>query len=231
MKRADPFYSSQRWLKLRASALRRDEYLCQLEARRGRQVEAQVVHHIFPREQYPEYQWALWNLVSVTEENHRQMHEKFTGALSTAGRRLQEETAERRGVPLSRLVLVCGLPGSGKSSYVKRHLLGGLVYDLDYIAGAFRLDGPHGKRSEAARRMANSMAVPFAQNARRFAGLVFVIRTAPKVEELERIDPDEIIICGHGSRIEPDMDVDGMRARLRAVREWAELNRVCVGDG
>ena len=224
------FYKSKRWLKLRAAALRRDRHQCQLEARRGRLVEAQVVHHIFPREQFPEYQWELWNLISVTAENHKQLHEKYGGKLSTVGERLRAEVAAREGIKLSRLVLVCGLPGSGKTTYTKDHLMGGLCYDLDAIAGAFRLEGPHGPRHDAARRMANTMALPFAVNARHYAGLVFVIRTAPKLYEVERLEPDEIVICNRPPHLTPDMDPDEMTRRLCELREWAEANRIPVEE-
>ena len=210
---ADDFYKSARWQRLRAAALRRDNYQCQLEARRGRLVEAEVVHHIFPREQFPEYQWELWNLISITAENHRQLHEKYGNKLTPVGERLRAEVAAREGIPLSRLVLVGG-DHDGARRYVRGHLLGGLVYDEQAIAGAFRLDAGE---SGAALRMARSMRRAFAVNARRYAGLVFVVAESPSVADVEALEPDELVLCGAG-----DWKKDLM--------EWAAANRIPVEE-
>lgn len=176
-------------------------------------VEAEVVHHIFPREQFPEYQWSLWNLISITAENHRQLHEKYGNKLTPVGERLRAEVAAREGIPLSRLVLVGGDP-DGARRYVRAHLLGGLVYDEQAIAGAFRLGAGE---SSAALRMARSMRVPFAANARRYAGLVFVVAESPGVADVEALEPDELVLCGTG-----DWKKDLM--------EWAAANRIPVEE-
>ena len=222
------FYKSMRWRRLRSAVLRRDGYRDVIELRRGRSVEASIVHHIFPREQYPEYQWERWNLISISRDTHEQLHNRVTGGLSAVGRALQLEISQRQGIPLSRLILVCGLPGSGKTTYVQRHLGGGLAYDLDYLAAAFRLTQPHRERHEAARKLANTLASGFAVNARQYAGTVFIIRTAPAVEDAEQYDPDELVICRNGSGGRAVDDESGMEARLTALREWAEANGVPV---
>lgn len=101
-KRADPFYKSGRWEHLRDIILRRDGYQCQVSKRYGRQVQANTVHHIFPREIYPEYQWQAWNLISVSGKTHDKLHDRVTGDLSAMGAELLRRTARRRGmtVPL-----------------------------------------------------------------------------------------------------------------------------------
>lgn len=48
-------YDSKRWDRIKSLALRRDGYRCQLSKRYGRAVQAEVVHHIYPVEDYPEY--------------------------------------------------------------------------------------------------------------------------------------------------------------------------------
>lgn len=95
----DTFYKSTRWKKLRAAVLRRDKYLCQEAKRYGLTVEATTVHHIFPRDKYPEYEWEPWNLISLSVKEHDEMHRRATGELTEKGRALLYRTAKARGVP------------------------------------------------------------------------------------------------------------------------------------
>lgn len=90
---ADPFYRSRRWEKLRASVLRRDGYMCQDSKRYGKTVQANTVHHIFPRDEYPEYEWEPWNLISLSSKAHDEMHDRATGKLTEKGKRLLDRTA------------------------------------------------------------------------------------------------------------------------------------------
>jgi hypothetical protein len=205
--------------------LRRDGYQCQVTKRYGRRVEATTVHHVFPREEFPEYQWEPWNLISISAHTHELLHNRVTGQLSNAGRALQMEVSQQQGIPLSRLILVCGLPGAGKTTYVQRHLGGGLAYDLDYIAAAFRLNRPHMEHHPPARRMANNLCKAFAVNARRYVGTVYVIRTAPDMDEVTEIDPDSVVIVT--GRVRRGVDgVEDMQGRLDALREWTAANGV-----
>ena len=93
------FYETRRWKKLRASVLRRDGYICRIAWRYGKKVEATTVHHIFPREEYPQYQWEPWNLISVSREAHNALHDRNTDRLTAAGKELMERTARRYGIP------------------------------------------------------------------------------------------------------------------------------------
>ena len=76
---------NKRWQRLRAQALRRDGYRCREAARYGRIEAAQVVHHAWPAEDYPEYAYELWNLVSLSAAAHDAMHDRATRALTAAG--------------------------------------------------------------------------------------------------------------------------------------------------
>lgn len=98
MKKADPFYKSRRWLKLREAVLRRDGYRCQEARRYGKRAEASTVHHVFPRELFPEYQWEPWNLVSLSAEAHGRMHDRVTGELTDKGAELLRRVARRQGI-------------------------------------------------------------------------------------------------------------------------------------
>ena len=78
---------NKRWRRLRALALRRDGYRCREAARYGRREAAQVVHHIWPAEEYPEYAYCLWNLVSLSSAAHDAMHDRATRKLTALGER------------------------------------------------------------------------------------------------------------------------------------------------
>lgn len=82
-KTVDLFYKSARWKKLREKVLRRDGYMCQISKRYGIARKAQTVHHIFPREEFPEYQWCTWNLISLSTEAHNKLHDRNKDALTS----------------------------------------------------------------------------------------------------------------------------------------------------
>ena len=89
--------SNTRWQRLRQRALRRDGYKCREAARYGRVEEATHVHHIWPAEDYPEYAYCLWNLVSLTKRNHEAMHDRITRKLTAQGIRWKNRTPPPSG--------------------------------------------------------------------------------------------------------------------------------------
>ena len=91
-------YKSKRWEKKREKILRRDKYLDKIAARYGRTEEAELVHHIYPAEDYPEYAWEDWNLISVSRKTHNKLHDRNTDKLTAEGTKLMERTVpkERR---------------------------------------------------------------------------------------------------------------------------------------
>ena len=99
LKEHDPFYDSPRWRRLRSAILKRDGYLCQLSKRYGKRVEANVVHHIFPRDKYPQYQWEPWNLISLSIAKHNNLHDRNTDDLTDEGLELLERTARLKNIP------------------------------------------------------------------------------------------------------------------------------------
>lgn len=86
--------NNKRWRLLRERVLRRDGYRCREAARYGKIVEADVVHHIWPAEDYPEYAYCAWNLISLSAEAHDRMHDRITRKLTPLG-----ESWRRRAVP------------------------------------------------------------------------------------------------------------------------------------
>ena len=93
-------YKSKRWKRMRQSILRRDGYLCQISLRYGKSIEADTVHHIFPADRYPEYQWEPWNLISLAGSVHNRMHVRDSQELTDEGRQLMERTARRRNMQI-----------------------------------------------------------------------------------------------------------------------------------
>ncbi len=76
----------------------RDGYRCQLAKRYGKNVPANTVHHIFPRETYPQYQWEEWNLISVSAEMHNELHDRTTNELTDKGIELLKRIARKKGI-------------------------------------------------------------------------------------------------------------------------------------
>jgi len=224
-----PFYNSARWRGLRSRVLRRDGYQSQLSKRYGKNVPANVVHHIFPRDQFPEYQWEPWNLISVTAEEHNKLHDRGTQKLSSEGWALLIRTAKKKGIEVKDMLpqrtLVIGLPGSGKTTYCQHHLQDGLAYDLDLIAQAFRLGDT--SRHDGARRMANDLLMGFVDNANDYAGNVFIIRTAPTIQELEDIEPTRVVYCQH-QYIDRGYDTGGAELRLREAISYCTEHGIPV---
>lgn len=83
---------NKRWQAVRKLALKRDGYLCRESARYGKVVEANVVHHVWPAEDYPEYAYELWNLLSLCQAQHDAMHDRITRALTPLGERWRRRT-------------------------------------------------------------------------------------------------------------------------------------------
>ena len=52
----------------------------------------------YPAEDYPEYAWEDWNLISVSRKTHNKLHDRNTDKLTAEGAKLLERTVpkERR---------------------------------------------------------------------------------------------------------------------------------------
>jgi len=84
-------YNSKRWRKKSKLILKLDIY-DQIEKRYGRYVLAEIVHHIYPADKYPEYAFCAWNLVSVTRKTHNRLHKRDSNDLSDEGKKLMNRT-------------------------------------------------------------------------------------------------------------------------------------------
>ena len=74
--------------------------MCQLSRRYGKNRPADMVHHIFPREDYPQFALCDWNLISLTNSMHDTLHDRNTGQLTAAGLDLMRRTAVKNGIEL-----------------------------------------------------------------------------------------------------------------------------------
>ena len=85
-------YKARRWERLRAQVMRRDGYRCQLSKRFGKAVPADLVHHIYPVDEFPEYAFAPWNLISVSRAAHNKLHDRDSDKLTAEGVALMRRT-------------------------------------------------------------------------------------------------------------------------------------------
>lgn len=94
------YYKTGKWESMRNSILRRDGYQCQLSKRYGKLRQAEVVHHIFPWDEFPEYAYEPWNLISITISEHNKLHDRNTNELTDAGIELLTRTARKYNKPI-----------------------------------------------------------------------------------------------------------------------------------
>ncbi|EPR07663.1 HNH endonuclease [Ruminiclostridium papyrosolvens] len=85
-------YNSKRWERKREHILKRDGYMCQESKRYGKRIDADMVHHIWPADEYPEYAWEDWNLISLANRVHNKMHHRLTKKLTPQGEALRKRT-------------------------------------------------------------------------------------------------------------------------------------------
>lgn len=216
-----------KWKRKREAILKRDGYIDQIVLREtGQRRPADTVHHIFPRSIYPEYTWENWNLISVSAKTHDELHNHFQDSLSEKGERLLRSTALLNGIKISMRTLVVGLPGTGKTTWSKQHLNGGIAYDLDYIATAFRLGDK--EYHAGARHMANDLLKGFVQSVGKYTSNTIVIRAAPTIEEAEAINPDTVVFCSTRYVLRNYGGEDEQEERINTLKKWCEANHITV---
>lgn len=93
-------YKEHRWVNLRKRILIRDKYMDQYLKRYGKFRNADIVHHIFPVEHFPEYQFEEWNLISVSRATHNSFHDRNTNELTDVGLELLVRTARKNNIDI-----------------------------------------------------------------------------------------------------------------------------------
>ena len=101
----------------------------------------EIVHHQVAVGDAPELRLAASNLLTLCRACHRREHARLgTPTPAESSRRSASPYPKQLGRFLSEVVVVCGPPASGKSTYAQEHAASGdIVLDLDVIAAG--LDG------------------------------------------------------------------------------------------
>lgn len=85
-------YNTPQWRHKSAVIMRRDGFLCQMSKRYGKRVDAEVVHHIYPVEDFPQFAFCSWNLIALSRKKHNELHDRSTNELTEAGLALMRRT-------------------------------------------------------------------------------------------------------------------------------------------
>ena len=93
-KLVNPFYKTKRWQRTREAALRKSDYLCQESKQYGKHVQAELIHHIYPLDKYPELAYVHWNLLPVTNAIHNTFHDRDNDEV--IGRGIYRQTKRQR---------------------------------------------------------------------------------------------------------------------------------------
>lgn len=96
----DNDFNLKKWKRLREFVLARDQYVDQELKRYGKRREARYVHHIFPREFFPQWTFEEWNLISLSHETHNRMHDRSGHYLTETGWNLLVRTARKNKIEI-----------------------------------------------------------------------------------------------------------------------------------
>lgn len=75
----DKIYGTARWKRARQTALIRDHYLCQECFRRGKYIQANIIHHIIPLRDDLSKAFDLDNLETICTSCHNKEHPERSG--------------------------------------------------------------------------------------------------------------------------------------------------------
>ena len=69
-------------------------------------MDANTVHHIYPVEDYPKYEYCDWNLISLCEKCHTGMHDRTTNKLTDKGTSLMQRKGPNKSADLSKIMKI-----------------------------------------------------------------------------------------------------------------------------
>lgn len=213
-KETDPFYKSLKWRTLSKGQKKRFPY-CQATDPDGIQcLSTTELHadHIIPRKRGGADTYS--NLQTLCAYHHT--------------RKTLDEQTHYFGRPA--IHLICGPPGSGKTTYVKhRRSVGDVVLDLDYIARSIMWDN-----KQELSRPALTMALTMRDSALSYLATCRGLKTAWVIDTAatlarrtslrEQLNADVILLLPTIetciSRIENDQDRDRSIDWRRLIKEW-----------
>lgn len=86
-------HNTKRWKRKSLQIRRVDKYMDMVALRFwNKRIEGTMVHHIYPVDEYPEYAFCDWNLITVSAETHNKLENRTTGELTALGMELQRRT-------------------------------------------------------------------------------------------------------------------------------------------
>ena len=170
------FYKSKEFRKLKEEVLREQHHECQACKEKGILTKADTVHHIQYVRNHPEL--ALSKTYTYMGREHRN--------LIAICRSCHNKVHKEKGYIRKTIKVVTGLPGCGKTTYVKNHRLPDEpVYDLDLLVDAMLMSQGRGGYAVS---IANAILPEFINVCRELHASAWVIRTAPNEQELSLLD-------------------------------------------
>lgn len=79
------FYKTKQWKRKRPVILKRDSYECRECKRYGKNRTATTIHHCHPLNVRPDLRLTNWNLLSLCNKCHEQMHTRLGDELTELG--------------------------------------------------------------------------------------------------------------------------------------------------
>ena len=142
-------YNKKAWKRKSQYIRKRDGYECVECRRKGKVVDAVLVHHINPTEERPDLFWEDKNLISLCGNCHELMHNRYNNTLTRLGV-WYKDLYRRGGKMLTKIKFIVGPPCSGKSTYVRERAgRNDIVFDLDDIVKAITLNELYDKNPSA----------------------------------------------------------------------------------
>lgn len=239
-----------KWTKLRQRILERDQYLCRVCYAQGRPTAANQVDHIIPKHldgtDDPD------NLQSICDECHEAKSKAERQERNTTRKRVRydakgwpvwpednggvfgysiPDNVKPSGIPV---VLVCGPPAAGKSTYIAANAEpGDLVIDFDVYrqrVGGAKWD----TRQDIWRKAFNLRDMDIHSLSRRTEGRCYLIVTAPKPEERKawcqalgdvtvELIKTPADVCIERIKADPRRQ-DAADSQIEAVKNWWRYN-------
>ena len=218
------YYGTQQWKNLREIKLSQDP-LCELCKDRHKTTPATLVHHMIPTDAGGEM-WDMSNLQSLCNPCHESIHKRYSSSVSAI---MQPDLLKR---VKCRVIIVCGPPASGKTTWAKAQ--GGVVLDLDDIKEelfGFR-NTRDGRKIRAAiwERNKRLLNIPAGETA-------YVITSAPAPKQrkwwIDNVKAESIMILTHPGECEARIVKDKTRPaqeQVGAVKRWWKKYKPLIAD-